>query len=672
MLLKLIRKIKLYYMRKTTIFKQLILNIVIPAVSALLILGAFNYSQTKSILIESIDTKNKIISEEIIHIMELQDVALEIVEQYLNPVMESYSSELIHNYFKNTNNIEFADLHKISEELGMDPEMEDIYIINKEGIIVNSTFESDLGLNLFSFGEDHKQMILKIFKEGKYVNERFTVESSTKRLKKYTYHPTIDGEYIIELGIYSRPADELINSIKKTVNKLEQNQPSIAGVDLFISKDNPISLNKNIELSEEEIAFMKERFVKQDSIRIPKKINKQNLFYNYLYIHRANTDLYKGAVIRIISDRTREDILLRNELIKFVSIFGLTIFIVIILLYRKTKVITSPIKRLVEKVNRVTDGHMDERADVIGNNEITTLSQKFNSMIEELESYYNELEQKVKDRTAEVVRQKEVIEIKNKHITDSIRYAKRIQNAILPRDNFVKQLLPNSFILYKPKDIVSGDFYWMTKKNDLAIYAAVDCTGHGVPGAFMSIVGNNQLNYAVDIKKARKASVILDHLNKGVVETLREKGIENETENISGVKDGMDIALCIIDYKNMKAQFAGANNPLCLVRNNEMIQIKGNKMAIGGNFDDELPKFTNHEMDLQKGDVLYTFSDGYPDQFGGHDGRKFMVKKFRELLLKIHKSPIEEQEKILEDHLEEWRGKEEQVDDIIIIGVKIE
>ncbi len=670
MLFRFIRKIKIYYMRKTTIFKQLILNVVIPAVSALLILGAFNYNQTKSNLIESIDSKNKIISEEIVQIMELQDVALEIVEQYLNPVMESYSNKLVHDYFKNTDNIEFADLDKIRIELGMDPEMEDIYIINQEGFVVNSTFKSDLGINLFSFGEDHKQMILRIFEEGKYVNELFTIENSTKRLKKYTYHPTLDGKYIVELGIYSRRADEIINFIKNTGNELSQNQPSIVDFNIFINKDNPTSLNKDVVLSESETAFMKERFVKQDSIRIPKRINKQNLYYNYLYIHRVNSDLYKGAVIRIISDRTREDILLRNELIKFIAIFGLTIIVVIILLYRKTKVITSPIKKLVEKVNRVTNGHLNERADVVGNNEITTLSQKFNSMIEELESYYNELEQKVKDRTAEVVRQKEEIEIKNKHITDSIRYAKRIQNAILPPDNYVKQLLPSSFILYRPKDIVSGDFYWMAKKNNLVIYAAVDCTGHGVPGAFMSIVGNNQLNYAIDVKKARQASEILDSLNEGVVETLREKG--NEKVGLSGVKDGMDLALCIIDYKNMKLQFAGANNPLCLIRNNELIQIKGDKMAIGGNFDDELPKFTNHEIDIQKGDVLYTFSDGYPDQFGGGDGRKFMVKKFRELLLEIHQNPIEEQERILEEHLDEWRGKEEQVDDIIVIGVKIE
>ncbi len=298
MFIKLFRKIKVYYMRKTTIFKQLILNVVIPAVSALLILGAFNYSQTKSILIDASDTKSKIISEEIIDIMEIQDVALEIIEQYLNPIMESYSNELVNNYFKKTDNIEFANLDEIRIELGMDPEMEDIYIINEEGIVVNSTFEADLGLNLFSFGEEHKHMILGIFEEEKFVYEKFTVESSTKRLKKYTYHPTLDGKYIVELGIYSGPADELINSINKTVNEL-----SDVNVDLFINKDNPISLTKDIELSPDEIDLMKERFVNQDSIKIPRKVNRKKLYYNYLYIHRANTDLYKGAIISIINER---------------------------------------------------------------------------------------------------------------------------------------------------------------------------------------------------------------------------------------------------------------------------------------------------------------------------------------------------------------------------------
>ena len=662
---------KRFYMRRTTIFKQLILNVVIPAVLALLILGIFNYKQTKSILVDSINTKNQIISEEIIHIMGFQDVALESVEQGLAPQMEAYSNTLVNEHFKNTDKIDFVDLDKIQDELGMDKEMIDIYVINKEGIVVNTTFKQDLGLNLFEFGEEHKQMLQRILEQGTYVNERFTIESSTKRLKKYTYQPTLDGEYIVELGIYSRRADEIIQFVKSTINELSINQPSIVNADLFINRDDPISLNRNIELSDDESSLLKNRFTKRDSAIIHTREDRRKLSYTYLYTDRANSDLYKGAVIRIIADRTPEDILLRNELLKFLGIFGLTIIVVIILLYRKTRVITHPIKKLVDKVNRITNGHLNERADVIGNNEITTLSQKFNSMIEELESYYNELEQKVKDRTAEVVRQKEEIEIKNKHITDSIRYAKRIQTAILPPKHYVKKLLPRSFILYLPKDIVSGDFYWMTKKKDLVIYAAVDCTGHGVPGAFMSIVGYNQLNYAVDVRKARNANTILEYLNEGVVESLREKSNGNGRGNIDVVRDGMDMALCVIDTKNMKLEFAGANNPLCLVRDGEMIHIKGDRQSIGGNYD-ELPGFTNHEMDLQQGDVLYTFSDGYPDQFGGEDGRKFMQKKFRKLLTEIHHHPIEKQRQILEDVLVKWRGNEEQVDDILVMGVRIE
>lgn len=656
------RRIKIFYMRRTTIFKQLILNVVIPAVLALLVLGFFNYTQTKINLKQSISTKNKLIYDEIVHIIEFQDVTLNILDENLNVIMQDFSNRLVNNYFKNTKNIEYIDLEKIREELGMDASMEDIYVISREGIVVNTTFKKDLGLPFFSFGEEHKNMLLNVFEKGEFVSERFGIESTTKRLKKYSYQPTLDGKFIIEIGIYSKKADEVINYVKSTINKLS------VDADLFLSKDNPFSLNKDVMLNEQEKAIIIERFNKQDSASYSYRVKNKRLSYDYMYMQRSNTDLYKGAVIRIISDRTSETLLLRKELIKFIAVFSLTLVIVIILLYRKTRVITTPIKKLVDKVNRITNGHFNERAEVIGNNEIATLSQKFNNMIEELESYYNELEQKVKDRTAEVVRQKEEIEIKNKHITDSIRYAKRIQNAILPPADFVKQVLPNSFIFYRPKDIVSGDFFWVAQKSNLSMYATVDCTGHGVPGAFMSIVGFNQLNYAIDVKKALNANDILDSLNEGVVETLREKS----PDSVGAVKDGMDITLCVVDYANMKLQYAGANNPLVLIRDNEIVQYKPDKFAIGGNFGNELPKFTNNVIDLQKGDVLYTFSDGYADQFGGHDGRKFMAKRFRELLLSIHKDPIQDQAGLLENILDEWRGREEQVDDILVIGVKIE
>jgi serine phosphatase RsbU (regulator of sigma subunit) len=195
--------------------------------------------------------------------------------------------------------------------------------------------------------------------------------------------------------------------------------------------------------------------------------------------------------------------------------------------------------------------------------------------------------------------------------------------------------------------------------------AAVDCTGHGVPGAFMSIVGFNQLNYAVSVKKARTASVILDELNKGVITTL------NENTSDSSIKDGMDMALCVFDFKANKVEFAGANNPLLLIRDNNIIKYKGDRLPIGA-FEGSKPQlFCNNEIDLLPGDNLYLFSDGYADQFGGPENKKFMFKRFEEMLLEISNQSMERQKEILKTRLAEWKGNNEQVDDILVIGIKV-
>ncbi len=294
-------------------------------------------------------------------------------------------------------------------------------------------------------------------------------------------------------------------------------------------------------------------------------------------------------------------------------------------------------------------------------------------MREDLHTNEQVLEAKVIERTEEVVRQKEEIgkqneklEVLYKHVTDSIRYAKRLQDAILPPDSYMKKVLPNSFVLFKPKDIVSGDFYWVSQKEGKTIFAAVDCTGHGVPGAFMSIVGHNLLKHVLNNTSHVEPASILDQVNKGVAETLHQ-GIDE-----TSTKDGMDIAICTIDFKTLELQYSGAFNPLYILRDGAMQQIKANKFPIGFFVDEDKKKFTNHKLQLQKGDAIYIFSDGFSDQFGGPNGKKFMVKKFDELILKIHKLPVEEQKNMLDKSIEAWKGGvHEQVDDILVIGVKI-
>jgi len=288
------------------------------------------------------------------------------------------------------------------------------------------------------------------------------------------------------------------------------------------------------------------------------------------------------------------------------------------------------------------------------------------------------LEQKVVERTEQVVAQKKEIEQKNseleiiyKHVTDSIRYAKRLQDAILPPDAVVKKHLPKSFVLFKPKDIVSGDFYWVDHRNGKSYVAAVDCTGHGVPGAFMSIVGYNLLKEILNNagEKELPPSVIMDKLSKGVVKTLHAKsGGEDYSQQ---TKDGMDMSMCIVDYEKMQMEFAGAFNPLYLVRKGTITQYKADKFPVGLRSDEEIKTYTNNVIQLQEGDTFYIFSDGYADQFGGPKGKKFMAGNFRELLLRTSREPIERQKDILDRNLETWRGELEQVDDILVIGVQV-
>jgi serine phosphatase RsbU (regulator of sigma subunit) len=291
------------------------------------------------------------------------------------------------------------------------------------------------------------------------------------------------------------------------------------------------------------------------------------------------------------------------------------------------------------------------------------------------------LENKVKERTEEVVKQKEelekqndVIEEKNdklqmlyNDVTDSIKYALRIQQSILPPTSYVKKFIPDVFFLYKPKDIVSGDFYWFEEQGENLFIAAVDCTGHGVPGALMSMVGNNILNRSVTDHSLTDSAAILDELNEGVSRALRVGQEEGQ-----GSKDGMDISLCRINYEQNVLQYAGAFNPLYRIRNGELEEFKANKFPIGHYGEEPALKYTNIDFEIQKGDTYYLFTDGYADQFGGPRGKKFLYKRFKELLLHICTFPMAEQQRLLDKEITAWMGDTEpQLDDILVIGFKI-
>jgi serine phosphatase RsbU (regulator of sigma subunit) len=290
-------------------------------------------------------------------------------------------------------------------------------------------------------------------------------------------------------------------------------------------------------------------------------------------------------------------------------------------------------------------------------------------VIRKMEQMKNQFKVESAEQEKEIFRLKNVeLKAAMDEITESFRYAKRIQTAILPPDHLIQKAFPESFVLFKPKDIVSGDFYWMETSGNKIFIAAVDCTGHGVPGAMVSVVGHNCLNRTVREFRLSKPSEILNKLTELVEETFMHKEfLQGNSED--EIKDGMDISICCIDIENKTMEWAGANNPLWFVRDNEIKEIVADKQPVG-KFDYRKP-FTNHSITLQKGDIIYLFTDGYADQFGGPFGKKFKYKQLKDLLLSLSGEKMPAQKESLENAFNKWKGHLEQIDDVCIIGVRI-
>ena len=280
-------------------------------------------------------------------------------------------------------------------------------------------------------------------------------------------------------------------------------------------------------------------------------------------------------------------------------------------------------------------------------------------------NYLKHLSEELDKRTAELVEQKEKMEEINKDLTDSINYAQRIQRAILPEDERVKELFPESFIIFKPRDIVSGDFYWIAEYFGKKIIVFADCTGHGVPGGFMSMIGRILLRETCTVKNLRDPGVILDEIDQGLVNVLRQK------DDIESNKDGMDLGVCIIDSRTNILSYAGAMRPLYIYRNGVRHVLKGSRYSVGG-ISSVKKVFESKTFKLESGDILYMFSDGFPDQFGGRRGRKMKISVLNELLDQVCLMPFDQQKHEIETFFETWKRDEPQMDDVLMIGIKIE
>lgn len=691
--------------KRTTIFRQLMLSVMLPVVLLICLMSVINFYEKKAQIAESRKETIKLIQDEVGEFLTFFDMTLFEIEKELAVQCKHFSDVLAEDIFLDTKNIETINMDSLRTAIGMD-ESQDIYIIDTNGIIINTTYDKDLGLDFYKLSDFFIGHFKKIREQEGFVEDRISIEMTTNLPKKYMYRTTNDKKYIIEFGFYSDPAKQLVTHFIDKLNTMPENYEGIDTVSLYFGTTRFASYQNHTIPPQDSIMALK-TLNTGVSTSSEQEINDLIYTSEYSNINMESSVLHKGYVVRIVHNDQMVRDLVKKELVRF--LINLLLFVVPIfaLILWRARVLSKPISSMVTKMNVIQSGNLDERVVVSGNNEVTELGEHFNSMIEQLQESHDTLEQKVEDRTRELREQKHMVEEAHKEITDSIKYAKRLQDAILPPVSFVEELLPKSFVLFQPKDVVSGDFYWLEVVEEKAavgsgskqlkatneinkelppaaasciLLAAADCTGHGVPGAMVSVVCSNALQRTVNEFGISEPGKILDKARSLIIETFAKSDRE--------VKDGMDIALVSLSLSTLTLTFAGANNPLWVVRkidqlteaeladddilrddNSALLEFKPNKQPVG--LYAGMKDFQQETIQLKKGDTFYLFTDGFADQFGGDKGKKMKYKPFKESLLELTMVEMSSQKNILLNNFVNWKGDFEQIDDVCVIGVRV-
>jgi serine phosphatase RsbU (regulator of sigma subunit) len=479
----------------------------------------------------------------------------------------------------------------------------------------------------------------------------------------YFYFPNQQKEQVLES--YNNEAQNLTNTVALGV-KIGLDEQNFHGVKLAMDyiKDNPNLVFVAIVQTEEVVD------VKGDSV-VNESVFQVTPFGYPLLLPISSSDsiivkessfeskLLNGKIIIGLSTdevKAKHAALRAQALIITIGVLLLGISIG----YLLARNISSALSIISKHSVKVAGGDLSTQLKMTRKDEIGDLSRTFDQMVMALA----EADHQLHEYNEELLTKNEQIEFINNQTQESIRYAQMIQDAFLPRRSDISQAFPDSFVLYTPKNTVSGDFYYYAESKGKFVLGAFDCTGHGVPGGFMSVMGCVLLKQIVYNQGITEPSEILTLMDNGIVDSL------HQNEQDSKMRDGMDGALCSFDFENKKLQFAGAFNSLYILRDNEWLITKANRRAIGGG-GENTQAFTPHEMDIRDNDLIYIMSDGFVDQFGEETGKKYMIKRFKDFLMSIQDLSLVEQHRRLELEFSDWKGNENQIDDVLVVGVRV-
>ncbi|MBC7863765.1 MAG: SpoIIE family protein phosphatase [Bacteroidia bacterium] len=682
--------------KRSSIFRQLVLLILLPVVISILGYSYFNYTQNSNRLIEADLQKRKLITDQIRTSMNMFDAGSQLLEKNLDEKMVEMSNRIIDFYKKDTAVFSKTDADLIAEKADLDTSVNDMYVFNNDKVIFNATFKKDVGFDFKKLGDRYVKFLDSIKTLDHCFPERTSIQYATNRPRKFSYHATPDKKYILELSFTSPGYENLQNIMFGSIDSLNKNFTEIRKITLYMATEIFPTFDKTAILKETHKPAMTQVYKTGQAKEIVEEENEQRLTYSYYFLDMKGSNMHDGWIIQFITDDSNQKKLIARELKNLGWLLLLTVLPLFLLIWFGTKRLTNPIKILAQKVNRISSGSLNERVEIKGNNEITELSSHFNKMVNDLQDSYNTLEQKVKDRTSELEHQKEIVEEKQKEIVDSINYAQRIQKAMMASDHLLNENLQDYFVFFKPKDIVSGDFYWACTVNDLKtkeqtnhstpeqinqltenrkpetvlkrFYLAVcDSTGHGVPGAFMSLLNINFLNEAINEKNILAPNDVLNFVRKRLMESPKDESGES-------AKDGMDGVLMCFSHSSEDGEtdllFAAANNPVLLLRENATIEFTADKMPIGKSPRDEV-SFRLQTEKLKQGDKIYCYTDGFADQFGGPKGKKFKYKPLQEFIISNAHLSSATQKTLFNETFDKWKGLLEQIDDVLIVGINI-
>ncbi|NOZ46102.1 MAG: SpoIIE family protein phosphatase [Chlorobi bacterium] len=644
--------------KRKSLFNILLTRVLLTVLLFNIVIAVVSINETITLQRENQKILKEKIQDEIISFTKFQTSALESIAKQLVSKQFEILQKL--NNLQVKQDLKYVDLTKFFNLYDLDSAYDALYII-ENGIIVNTTFKTDLNLNFYNLGQDYRNFLLNIQEQDDLFSLGFAFEYRTKKLRAYSYYPTTDKKYLIEIGSYSETTNKILQLFKNRLTEIVQYNKDIVSLNLWIKDQNTnfpfIDNSYNIFTVDSIITEVFKTKTDHSEYFI---LNEKNYQIESFYIKTKDHSFIPEFTITLITDQTNKNLpvwhIIKRQLIFTVLIIVL-LLLIIILITKKFKLVLND---LLTKTTLISKGNLSERVQIVGNNELTTLAEQFNSMVEKLEKSYSDL----KLSNNMIKENMSLLKQQTDDIVESITYAKRIQKAVLPNDSLLDEIIPDRFIIFKPRDMVSGDFYWVKRIKNIKIIVAADCTGHGVPGAFMSMLGVSILNEIVSKSHVDTAGEILTNLRMKLKKILHQKGVARET------KDGMDMAICVIDSESNILQYAGAFNPLYIFRNKELIEIKADRMPVGI-YILEKPMFTNHEIQLIKNDTLFIFSDGFADQIGGAENKKFMIKNLKGLLSEHSHKPMLAQKEIYETTLDNWKNDQPQIDDILLIGFRV-